>query len=72
MTVGEPVTFQGSVENREQVHAVTGQIMRQIELLSQHSQRRLAHRALRQATRRESLGIAVKNRKYFDWSETRP
>ena len=26
----------------------------------------------RTTSRSESLGIAVKNRKYFDWSETRP
>ncbi len=44
MTVGEAVSFQGSVDDRERVHAVTGQIMQQIAVLCRHGEARLAHR----------------------------
>ncbi len=51
MTVGEALSFQGNIEDREQVHAVTGQIMQQITLLCRHSQRRLAMRVTQPASR---------------------
>lgn len=51
MTVGEAITFRGDVDDREQVHKVTGQIMQQIGLLCQHSQRRLAKLAQQQASK---------------------
>jgi 1-acyl-sn-glycerol-3-phosphate acyltransferase len=41
MTVGEPVTFGGSLEDREAVRAVTGQIMAQIAHLSEKSATRM-------------------------------
>ena len=61
MTVGEPVTFAGNLEDREQVHAVTGQIMQHVQQLCYHSQRRLAHRALYQASKKMAprLGFAT-------------
>jgi hypothetical protein len=48
MTVGEPLTFQGSPEDHEQVRQVTGQIMQQIAVLHRIGALRLAHRAIKQ------------------------
>ncbi len=44
MTVGEPMTFQGSADDHEHVHAVTGQIMQRLATLSGHGALRLAAR----------------------------
>lgn len=44
VTVGEPVTFTGDPEDREQVRQVTDQVMERIALLAQESARRVAER----------------------------
>lgn len=63
MTVGEPVSYQGSTEDREQVHAVTGQIMQQIAALRRFGDVRLAHRDMKRANdhlkRAPRLGVAT-------------
>ena len=44
MTVGEPMTFQGSADDHEHVRSVTGQIMQRVATLSSHGAQRLATR----------------------------
>lgn len=56
MTVGEPVSYQGNPEDREQVHSITGEIMQQIGVLCRQSESRLAIRAASRGTR---LGLAT-------------
>lgn len=56
MTVGEPVSFQGDPDDREQVRSITGEIMQQIGVLYHQSEARLAHRAAARGTR---LGLAT-------------
>ncbi len=46
MTVGKPMHFGGDVNDREQVGAVTGQIMSQIVTLAAESERRLERKPL--------------------------
>ena len=48
ITVGDPITFQGSADDRSRVHAVTDQIMQRVGVLCQQSQQRLAQRAYQQ------------------------
>jgi 1-acyl-sn-glycerol-3-phosphate acyltransferase len=72
MTVGEPLAFQGDVEDREQVHQVTGQIMQQIGLLCQHSRRRLSNRALQRASKTPAPRLATpKAAARAAWNSTR-
>jgi hypothetical protein len=41
MTVGWPLTFEGDVEDRDRVHAVTGHIMHHIHSLARESEYRI-------------------------------
>ena len=41
VTIGDPITFQGNVEDRECVHSVTDQIMQQVGIVTADSSRRL-------------------------------
>jgi 1-acyl-sn-glycerol-3-phosphate acyltransferase len=73
MTVGNAISFQGDLDDRAQVHAVTDQLMRQVSLLCQHGKLRMAQRAMLRAGRlalpRRVLG-APKTAAQFAWRGT--
>jgi 1-acyl-sn-glycerol-3-phosphate acyltransferase len=56
MTIGEPISFEGSLEDREQVRSVTGEVMQHISVLCRLGEARLARRAAHRTTR---LGLAT-------------
>jgi hypothetical protein len=49
ITVGQPITFEGNIEDHDTVKLVTHQIMQTIMILSRRSEQRLLARAARRA-----------------------